>query len=278
MVTGRTESGVEYDALALDATEQRFWRDLWDSVPSAVAAERGVERASFGPVQATVLRGLGQVQTVNLVLGGSAPGAATGGHLAAALELTREHGVCPYVQLVPDLPGTGAAEGVLRAAGFVPGYGWMRFVRDTHPPRFKVAEDVEVVELTEPGQEPFAAIVATAFGLPTWAAELFAHLPGRPGWRCYVAKVDGAAQAAGAMFIDGETAELGLGATLEPARRRGCQLSLLHRRIVDAAATEAELLSVETGERVPQRPSNSYRNILRAGFEEAYVSPNWSDE
>jgi hypothetical protein len=276
MAVGRTNSGVAYDPLAIDATERRFWRDLWDSVPDAIATERGVERARFGPVQATVLRGLADAQMVNLVLGGSDPGAAAGGHLAAALAWSRERGVSPYVQLIPGLPGTGDAEDVLRAAGLAPGYGWMKFVRDAHPPRFRVAEDVEVVELTEPGQEPFAAIVANGFGVPAWGAELFAQLPGRPGWRCYVAKVGGAAQAAGAMFVDGEIAEFGLAATLEPARRRGCQLSLLHRRIVDAAAAGAGLLFVETGERAPDRPSNSYRNILRAGFEEAYLSPNWA--
>jgi len=31
----------------------------------------------------------------------------------------------------------------------------------------------------------------------------------------------------------------------------------------------------ETGERVPDRPSASYRNILRAGFREEFVVKNW---
>jgi hypothetical protein len=31
----------------------------------------------------------------------------------------------------------------------------------------------------------------------------------------------------------------------------------------------------ETGERVPGKPSNSYRNILRAGFAEAYLRANF---
>ena len=48
-----------------------------------------------------------------------------------------------------------------------------------------------------------------------------------------------------------------------------------HRRIADAGAAGCETLFVETGERVPNRPSASYRNILRAGFEEAYLRPNW---
>ncbi len=34
-------------------------------------------------------------------------------------------------------------------------------------------------------------------------------------------------------------------------------------------------LATETGELVPDRPSNSYRNILRVGFEEQYVRPNY---
>ena len=119
-------------------------------------------------------------------------------------------------------------------------------------------------------------IAATGFGLPAWGAAFFADLPGREGWRCYVARVDGEAQACAAMLIQGDLAEFGIAATLEPARGRGCQRALLRRRIRDAAEAGCRTLFVETGERVPDRPSASYKNILRAGFEEAYLRPNWS--
>jgi GNAT superfamily N-acetyltransferase len=271
----RTESGTSYDPRALDAIELRFWRDAWQAVAAPAAREHGIELAGFGPVQATVVGALAEVQMTNLLLGATEPGAVADGHLEAALSWARERGVDPYVPVTPGQPGTAAAESFLGANGFAPGYGWMKFVRDAHPPRFAPPADVEVVELSEPGEEPFAAIVAAGFGLPAWGAELFAQLPGRPGWRCYVAKVDGDAQASAAMFLDAGIAEFGMAATLEPARGRGCQAALLHRRIVDAAAGGCELLFVETGERIPGRPSNSYRNILRAGFEEAYVCPNW---
>ena len=152
----------------------------------------------------------------------------------------------------------------------------MKFVRDAHPPRFRAPGDVEVVEVTNAEQEPFGMIAATGFGLPAWAAAFFAELPGHPDWRCYVARVDGEAQACAAMLVQGEVAEFGIAATLEPARGRGCQQALLRRRILDAAAAGCRTLFVETGERVPDRPSASYRNILRAGFEEAYLRPNWS--
>lgn len=275
MSEGRTAAGVSYEHERLDAAERRYWSDIWDSVPAAVAAERGLELRRFGPVQASLLADLPEVSMLNLVLGATAPGAAAGGHLAAALELTRERGVTPYVQVTPGEPETAAAESALTAAGFAPGYPWAKFVRDPHPPRFKPPAGVEVVEIGAETSEPFAAIVATGFGLPQWAASLFAGLPGREGWRCYVARVDGEIGACGAMLLDGELAVFGPSATLESARRRGCQLALLRQRILHAAAAGCELLFVETGARTPDRPAASYRNILRAGFEEAYVCPNW---
>jgi hypothetical protein len=275
MATWKTPHGVEYDRRELDRVEARFWREIWESVPAAVAAEHGIELATFGPVQATLAAELAEVRMMNLVLGATAPGAVADGDLGTATDQIRARGVAGCVPVTPDLPETAAAESWLAENGFEPTRSWMKFLRDAHPPRFKVAGDVEVVEVSDPEAAPFGTIAALGFGLPAWAADFFAHLPGRPGWRCYVARVDGEAQGCGAMLVDGEVAELGFGATLEPARGRGAQLALLRRRIEDAAAAGARLLFAETGERAEGEPATSYRNLLRAGFEEAYVRPNW---
>jgi GNAT superfamily N-acetyltransferase len=272
---GKTKSGVEYDSAVLDRVERRFWADVWDSVPADVARERGVERRNFGPVQASIAEAIPSVGMMNLILGAAESGAVDGGHLAAVADWVASRGVGCYVPVTPGMPQTDAAEQWLAAHGFSPAYAWMKFIRDAHPPRFAVPGGVEVVEVTDPGQAPFGTIVGTGFGLPAWASSFFANLPGRDGWRCYVALVDGEPQAGAAMLIHGGVAEFGLAATLEPARGRGCQLALLHRRIGDAAEAGCHTLFVETGERVPDRPSPSYRNILRAGFEEAYLRPNW---
>jgi GNAT superfamily N-acetyltransferase len=275
MADGKTTGGVEFDSRALDRVEKRFWRDVWKAVPAEVAAEHGVELRSFGPVQATVAGALGSVGVMNLVLGAAEPGAVADGCLAAAGEWVESRGVSCYLPVTPGLAESEAAESWLAANGFSRGYAWMKFVRDTHPPRFQAPRDVEVLEVTDGAREPFGMIAATGFGLPVWAAAFFADLPGNPDWRCYVAHVDGEAQACAAMLIQGEIAEFGIAATLEPARGRGCQRALLRRRILDAAAADCRTLFVETGERVPDRPSASYGNILRAGFEEAYLRPNW---
>jgi GNAT superfamily N-acetyltransferase len=274
MAVRQTANGVPYDPEALDEAELRFWGDIWQAVPEGVAAEHGLELRRFGAVQASIVTDLAEVGMLNQVLGAAEDGASGAGSLAAAAEWARSRGVSAYIPVTPGLPGSEVATAWLQGNGFEPAYAWMKFVRDAHEPRF-AAPDVEVVELREPDQEPFGAIAAAGFGMPVWAASFFAGLPGCEGWRCYVARVDGEAQACAAMLLHHGIAEFGIAATLPGARGRGCQLALLHRRIRDAAAAGCHTLFVETGERVPGRPSASYRNILRAGFEEAYLRPNW---
>jgi GNAT superfamily N-acetyltransferase len=271
-MTPETKRGVSYDPAALDRAERRFWREVWESMPHEPASEHGIELREFGAVQVTLVRDLPGTSMLNLVLGAAE---ASEADLDYAISWAEEHGVSAYVPLTGDLPGSARAEAWLRERGFDRGYAWMKFVRDAHPPRFPAPAEVEVMELTGGEEEPFGQIAAVGFGLPPWAADFFAHLPNRAGWRCYVARIAGKAQACAAMFVGDGIAEFGIAATLEPARGHGCQTALLHRRICDAAEAGCHTLFVKTGERVPGRPSASYRNILSAGFEEAYLRPNW---
>ena len=275
MAIAETGNGFRYDPAALDRAERHFWREIWESVPDEVAREHGLELRTFGQVQASVVADLAEVGMLNLVLGAAEDAERGDEGLGAAIEWTAERGVSPYVPVTSGLPGASAAEAWLQGNGFERGYSWMKFVRDPHPPRFPAPDGVEVVELTQPDEEPFGTIAAVGFGLPAWGSSFFAHLPGRTGWRCYVARVGREAQACAAMLIGDGIAEFGIAATLESARGRGCQTALLHRRIRDAAEAGCQTLFVETGERVPDRPAASYRNILKAGFEEAYLRPNW---
>jgi hypothetical protein len=265
----------DLDRGALDAHEQRLWGDIWKSaVPDAVA-EHGIELRRFGPVQATLIADLPTASFLNLVLGAAAPGAVEEGHLAAAVDWADSLGVDYYVPVTPGLPEAAAAEDWLNRHGYATGYGWMKFARGVAPPDLPEPEGVDLVELAPGEGEAFSSIVAEGFGLPPWAGTLFFDLPGTEGWHCYLALVGGRPAATAAMLVGDGVAEFGLAATLEAARGRGCQLGLLRRRIVDAAAAGCHTLFVETGEQATDRPSGSYRNILRAGFEEAYLRPNW---
>lgn len=273
-----TNGGTEFDPTALERTEARFWREIWDEVPAALGVAKGVRRAEFGPVQATVTAAAAEQRFLNLILGAASADAAAEGFLEEAIDWVRDQGVRGFALLDPNLAGAEAAERTLTHADYTREHDWMRFVRDAHPPRFKVSGEVEIVELDGSEEDaPFGSIAALGFGLPAWAASFFAPLPALPDWRCYLALIDGEPQACAAMLLDGEVAELGVAATLEGGRRRGCQLALLARRIEDAAAAGVHTLFVETGARVPGHPSTSYGNILRAGFEEAYLLPGYAD-
>ena len=77
------------------------------------------------------------------------------------------------------------------------------------------------------------------------------------------------------MLIDDGVAQLGPGTTLEHARGRGCNTALLRRRMLDAVEAGCHTVFVELGERDPSASRGAYRNLRRAGFEEAYKSRNW---
>jgi GNAT superfamily N-acetyltransferase len=258
---------------AIDAAERSFWRGLWKGVPADVAAEHGVALRDFGPIQVTTVRGLAAVPMLNLALGADTPEAVADGHLARAVAWVESLGVSAYAP-VRSGAGGAPAEHWFNQHGYERGYAWMKFLRDTRPPECRDPPGVEVVELTEP-TEALGSIVTAGFGLPRWSGTFFSPLGGREAWGCYLALVDGVAQGAAFMHRHGDVAEFGAAATLPGARGRGCQTALLHRRIRDAAAAGCRVMTVETGEQTDDRPSGSYRNILRAGFVEAGLRPNW---
>ena len=159
----------------------------------------------------------------------------------------------------------------LEERGFVPGYAWAKFRRGLEQPAERET-DLRVVE-TE--GNVFGDVFVRAYGTPAFFREWLARVPGRPGWRCFVA-LDGETPAAtGALYAKDGVGWLGIAGTLPEHRRRGAQGALLAARIRAAAEEGCEVVVTETGEQAEGRPSGSFRNIERAGFELAYVRPNY---
>lgn len=121
----------------------------------------------------------------------------------------------------------------------------------------------------------FNRIVAEAFGYPPAAASLTGCAIGRPGWRHYLAYLEGTAIAGAAMFIAGEAAWFGFAGTAADWRGRGAQTALVVRRLRAAAAAGCRWVSVETAEQTPEREAPSFRNLRRLGFSVVYTRPNY---
>ncbi len=269
---------MNYDAALLERVAQRFWRDMWRSVTPDAVAESGVEVRNFGPVQATAFGDLPEVHSLNQIQGAAEPGAIEGGHLAEAIEWMRSWEVDYRVPVAECRPGVERAESWLSTRGYERGSGWTKLVREASPPDLPANPEVTIFELgeSEADGEGLSSIAAEMLGLPVTAGTLFFSLPQERQWRCYTAALpEGEIVATGAMRIDGGVAQLGLGTTLEHGRGRGCNTELLRRRILDAVEAGCHTVFIELGERTPELLSGAYRNLRRAGFEEAYRSRNW---
>jgi hypothetical protein len=162
----------------------------------------------------------------------------------------------------------------LRERGYDAGYAWVKFRRPAGA-AFDAPTNLRVERIGAERAAQYVAVVAAGFGLLPDAAAMLEHLPGRPGWGCYLAHDGDLPVAAGAVYVSGRHAWLGQATTLAEHRRRGGQSALMAARIAEARAAGAAVVVTETGETIEGRPANSYHNILRAGFEPAYVRPNF---
>jgi GNAT superfamily N-acetyltransferase len=118
-------------------------------------------------------------------------------------------------------------------------------------------------------------VICRSHGMPPSLVPWFSALVGRPGWRFFVVDgADAAPVAAGALFVDGLHAWLGMGATLPEARCQGAQTALLAARVEAAQALGCTVAAVETGVPDDGAPSPSLNNIRRAGFRAVGVRRN----
>jgi hypothetical protein len=270
---------VEYDSALLERVAQHFRRDMWRSVTPDAVVESGVEVQRFGPVQATAFADLPEEYSLNQIQGAAELGAVEEGHLGRAIEWMRAREVDYRVPVAEGRPGAIEAEAWLSERGYERGGGWVKLVREVTLPDLPENADVTIYELGEDDAdgEGLSAIVSEALDLPVTAGTLFFSLPQEDRWRCYTASLapEEAVVATGSMLIQDGVAQLGPGMTLEHARGRGCNTALLRRRLIDAVEAGCHTAFVELGEVDPEHLSGSYRNLRRAGFEEAYRSRNW---
>jgi GNAT superfamily N-acetyltransferase len=208
---------------------------------------------------------------VNRIVGLGVDEAATEAGLDAALRAIGSDVTC-YVTVAPEAR-PAELTGWLLDRGLEPGWGWMTFRRGVEPVPAR-ATSLQLVRVGATEAQDFGRIVATGYGLPdavvTWAAE--AH---HRGWDCWLALDGGVPAGAAGLFVEEGVGYLGFAATLAEHRGKGAQNALLAARIEHARELGCDVVVTETGERRDDLPSNSYRNILRAGFTEVAVHANW---
>jgi GNAT superfamily N-acetyltransferase len=208
---------------------------------------------------------------LNRVAGLGVDEPATEDALDAALAAIGDDVSC-YVSVAPEAQPDALADW-LRKRGLEPGWSWMAFRRGVDDAT-EHSTSLRLVRVGRAEAPAFGHVVATGYTLPdavaSWAAN--AH---QVGWDCWLA-LDGdqPAAAAGVYMAEG-VGYLGFAATLPEHRGKGGQNALLATRIRHAREAGCDLVVTETGELREDRPSSSYRNIVRSGFTEVAVTANW---
>jgi hypothetical protein len=172
-------------------------------------------------------------------------------------------------------PGREPLERELERRGYERGYAWMKFARPIGDPPADVPTDLRVEEAAPADAEAFALVECEAYGVPPETTSLWTAALEAPGTHVFIAWAGDEPAAAGLVHFDGGYAWVGAGGTRPDFRRRGGQGAVLAARLRLAGELGAHTVATETGEQIPDRPSNSYRNILRHGFQEQYLRPNW---
>jgi hypothetical protein len=256
----------------LELVEAAAFTALWEAAPERVRREHGIRARTIAGAVCTAVAAAPENTMINRVTGLGLREPPTDAELGEIDAFFRDGGVRYAIGVSPfAAPDLGAR---LEARDFEPGYAWMKFRRGVEsPPMVETALRVE--EIGAEHGPAFGSVVARGYGMGEFAADWLGAAAGSPSFRLLLAWEGDEPAGAGALFVGAGIGWLGLAATVPEHRRKGAQGAILAARLRTAAAAGLRELATETGELVPERPSNSYRNLLRSGFEEQYVRANY---
>jgi GNAT superfamily N-acetyltransferase len=247
------------DENALERIEANARRSLFQAAPERLITRMGIHWADIAGALCTAVESAPTSRELNLAIG------AEPTIMRQIERFYAGRGISWSAAVRRDTP----LERRLLNRSYVRDYAWVKFGRGPEP-----APPVQTELRVDVADERFGDVVQEGFRLPESMSEWLAELPGRAGWHCFMAWSGDVPAAAGALFVDGESGWLGFGATLPDFRRQGAHSALLSKRIDAAREAGCTTLATETGERITGRTNESYNNILKAGFGEAYVRAN----
>lgn len=154
-----------------------------------------------------------------------------------------------------------------------PIFDWVKMYRSTDSePEIKTGLCIKQIDKLD--SDDFAIIASTSFNTSDFIKPWFATTVGMPNWFNYIAYEENKPIATGAMYVKNEVAWIGFGGTLPEHRKKGAQGALLAYRIKEAKKLGCKWICTET-DHIPNRENTSLKNMVRAGFHEAYLRTNY---
>lgn len=262
----------------IEEVESEAWLDLFEAAPPVYAASSEVSHERFMGAGALAHRTVPITEFNRLIAGGTSSTWAEGEFLAAVDWLQRQAASNWAIQIAPGTELYQVREWAA-ASGLKPaGTGWAKwYYQSSEIIRREIVSDFEIAAVGKAHGLDFGSVVQQGFGLPESTVPWFSALAGRPNWHTYLAFDKGRAVAAAAMFIKGRLAWMGVDTTLDGAKSRGAQRSLIARRLSDGIVAGVLGFTAETANPPTEDGDGypSFRNYRKAGFSLAYVRQNY---
>ncbi len=263
-------------ARLVELSEARAFAASLGALPAETAEEWGVRVDSVGSATAGHVARL-PMPLFNRVVGLGIVEPAREAMIDALLELYRPANV-PFAVQVSPAARPAELGAWLEARGIRRSRSWAKFYRNVETPP-DIPTSLRIERIGQEQSETYAQTFLVGYGLPaemeplmrTWTANLI----DRSGWSHYLAYEGDTPVAAAQLYVTDDVGCLIGAATLPDYRRRGGQGALMARRIHDAAAMGCRWVVTETGEDSPEEPNPSYHNMVRTGFQLAYMRPNY---
>jgi len=253
--------------------ESEAWANYYLCAPPDFVEKYRLEAKKNGSGWVTMIPGL-DLTFFNRIVGLGVGDIATESLLNDAIGVLQNAGCKNYMAQISPLAQPSHLPEWLNARGFTKGRNWAKVYRGNDPAP-SVPTDLRIESIGKDHANAYADVALTAFEMTPELRPMVNGNVGKPGWHHYLAFDGEQPVSAAAMFVKDDVGWLGFGSTLESYRKRGGQGAMFARRIQDGLSIGCKWFVTETGEDTPEDPNPSYHNMLRTGFELAYLRPNY---
>ena len=193
----------------------------------------------------------------------------------AIINFYRSNGVPRFFVNVSPMAAPTDVKDILTDKGLRHYNNWAQLYYKLPKEVTPIETDLEARSARESDKEIFAFIINSAFEWSGTAGQLIAASIGLENWIHFIIYDGDEPISAAALYAAGEIGSLVIGGTLEKHRGKGAQKVLINYRARRAIEAGCRYLATETAEDKPEKPSPSYRNMLKSGFQLAYIRPNY---
>lgn len=257
-------------AVALEISEAVYWSKYYNHTTGLNSPAKTIAGAFAGAVPAL------DVLALNRVIGLGMSDTVSPTDIDEIIDFYRNAGSKRFfIQLSPHIPQDDLQE-MLRAKGFRHHNNWAKLLRNADAPLPEVASKLTVKAVIPKDAETYGKMIYDSFDwddprMLRWLT----NTVGKEGYRQFLVLLDNKPVGAAALHIMDVYASMAFAGTLAEHRGLGGQSLMLKTRILAAKEAGCRYMISETAEEKPEKPVMSYRNMLRFGFEVAYLRKNW---